>query len=395
MSYVAAEPEREVCILKREDAQALAWDYRRYGDELPARGDPLKDEIPYSLLSAEHIRDYVRHTGLIAPFYIGGGRRSRLKDAAYEGRIGSVAYQYMPGENRPKIIYTSTDSALRVPKNSIVFVECDLDFRLPEFIALRFNLQIKHVHRGLLLGTGPLVDPGYWGKLCIPLHNLTDEDYFIDKEDGLIWIEFTKTTSSLTPSDKRIGRPPLGVPFWEIRDFLEKATRPIDPACPPIGIHSAIPSVYDEAIAAARAAKADASKAQYNAKKSSRKSEITFWLSVFVGFLTAGGVLVAVTQLTQSYYSDAAEQLREVRPLVTSLEFELRQARADLSAAMQRSETVVGDLDNTSVALEQAQNRIGVLENRVQELSTVIREIRLMGIPSEVAPRPGPLRIAE
>ena len=53
---------------------------------------------------------------------------------------------------------------LTVGANSIVFVECDLDFRLPDFIALRFNLQIRHVHRGLLLGTGPLVDPGYRGK---------------------------------------------------------------------------------------------------------------------------------------------------------------------------------------------------------------------------------------
>jgi len=58
---------------------------------------------------------------------------------------------------------------------------------------MRFNLRIKHVHRGLLLGTGPLVDPGFNKKILIPLHNLTDRSYDIALDEGLIWVEFTKT----------------------------------------------------------------------------------------------------------------------------------------------------------------------------------------------------------
>ncbi len=62
-------------------------------------------------------------------------------------------------------------------------------------MALRFNLRIKHVHRGILLGTGPIVDPGYNKEILIPLHNLTDSDYYISSDEGLIWIEFTKTSA--------------------------------------------------------------------------------------------------------------------------------------------------------------------------------------------------------
>ena len=47
------------------------------------------------------------------------------------------------------------------PENSITFVQIESKIRLPNYIALRFNLRIQHVHRGLLLGTGPLVDPGF------------------------------------------------------------------------------------------------------------------------------------------------------------------------------------------------------------------------------------------
>ena len=54
--------------------------------------------------------------------------------------------------------------------NSIAFVALEPCFRIPEYMALRFNLKIKHIYKGLLLGTGPLVDPGFSGKLFIPLH---------------------------------------------------------------------------------------------------------------------------------------------------------------------------------------------------------------------------------
>ena len=124
--------EREV--LSRAQASELAKKYKS-----SAQPDPFPC-IPPSLLSADHIERYVMETGAIAPFYTGGGRRSRLKKASYEGRIGGSAYRY----NKQGMLESiPLKKELMVRKNSIVFVECDLDFRLPDFIALRFNLQIR------------------------------------------------------------------------------------------------------------------------------------------------------------------------------------------------------------------------------------------------------------
>ncbi|MCB0339818.1 MAG: hypothetical protein KDD53_09440 [Bdellovibrionales bacterium] len=371
---MTASTDKEKCILERDVAEAIALDYLRYGDKPPKKSDPLTD-IPYSLLSAEHIRDYVLKTGLIAPFHIYGGRNSRLKDAAYEGRIGDVAYQYKSGENYPEIVYSRENGALRVPKNSIVFVECDLDFRLPEFIALRFNLQIKHVHRGLLLGTGPLVDPGYWGKLCIPLHNLTDEDYLIERDDGLIWLEFTKTTSNLQPTDDRIGRPPLGKPFWDIKEFLEKATQPINYAHPRVGIHSAIPSMHDAAVTAAR----DAERA---AKKSSQRSRRTLWAGIISGAIAASAVIIAMVQLTQSYYSDVGGQFREVRSTITDIKVKMNSASSELQAAIDRSESLGGSLSSTQIELNAARARVEEIENRVSSLASRVEQLDQSSSPN-------------
>jgi deoxycytidine triphosphate deaminase len=268
LTKTAKVEETERLSLSKEDAEAKfhAWRDREVDLSLI---NVIKD-IPHALLSSGDITQVVLATGAISPFYEGGGRESRLKKASYEGRIGSKAYEYrslkkirafrrefdipfVSDKYELKEIFDGTkDKGLVVPKNGIIFVETDLDFRIPDFIALRFNLQIKHVHRGLLLGTGPLVDPGFVGKLCIPIHNLTDEDYYIDKNDGLIWIEFTKTSLPADKDDE--ARAPLeGDEFQgDIRTLIEKAA--LRYPNEKIAIRSSLPGMFDQATESARKA---------------------------------------------------------------------------------------------------------------------------------------------
>lgn len=266
-------PERLSLSTDRAEEKFTAWQGRSCDTSLI---EEIK-EIPYSLLSSSDITKVVLATGAISPFYEGGGRKSRLKKASYEGRIGKKCYEYrslkrlrafkrdfdIPFVNDKyeltEIYDDIKDKGLVVPKNGIIFVETDLEFRLPDFLALRFNLQIKHVHRGLLLGTGPLVDPGFVGKLCIPIHNLTDEDYYIDKNDGLIWVEFTKT--SLPADQVDPARAPLdGDEFQrDIRKLIEKAALRYPKE--KIAIRSSLPGMFDQASAAAVKAEAAAKRA--------------------------------------------------------------------------------------------------------------------------------------
>ena len=241
-------------------------------------------------------------TGMISPFDPRDERR--LKKASYEGCIGKYAYWY---STKGKLVCKEVYGALRVPANSIVFVECDIDFRLPDFIALRFNLQIRHVHRGLLLGTGPLVDPGYWGKLCIPLHNLTNEDYLIPKNEGLIWIEFTKTSGS-----HGVGRNTLDVTgpdkgWWDIRKFIEKAARPLVNTGETAAIQSSIPFVAESARSEAKKAKLDAEKAARTAR--SMKN---------ISFIAIIAVAVAIIALGYAAYSNIQSAYNAVLPQANS-----------------------------------------------------------------------------
>jgi deoxycytidine triphosphate deaminase len=289
LSDAAATIEKEIVSRERGRLLAEAW-----------AKDPKKLAIPDTLLSSEAIMTVVEATGLISPFFTGGGRKARLKKASYEGRIGSKAYIYRE-ENVPEQIFDSSrDEYLNVEKNSIVFVESDLDFRLPDFIALRFNLQIQHVHRGLLLGTGPLVDPGFWGKLCIPLHNLTDKDYIIPKEQGLIWVEFTKTTLPTNKTDDARAAlhegPRDEKGRWNIDEFLDKAATQYTGLKVPI--RSSLPTMFGVATEAAtksaeeaRAAKEDAKSALDVADKF-RFYNVLSLIGAAVGFLA---VCIAAT----------------------------------------------------------------------------------------------------
>jgi hypothetical protein len=177
-------------------------------------------------------------------------------------------------------------------------------FRLPEYIALRFNLRITHVHRGILLGTGPLIDPGFYGKLMIPLHNLTSNDYIFYGGEGLIWIEFTKLNMRkdwLKPTNidppQRKGKLFSLDPEKTDKNFdyyILKALKNQNADT----IRSSIPKVMEDA-------KNNASEAAKSAKRISNIGYIgfiTFMITAIIGILTVYNLI----QQTNKYVSDAS-----------------------------------------------------------------------------------------
>lgn len=166
--------------------------YEQFG-----KSDPFP-EIEPSLLNSADIVDYVEKVGMIYPFY-----KDNLKPASYGVRLkGEYIYWLSSEEKKCGLLENITEKdengnvVFTLKKNSIAYVQLEPEFRFPSYIAGRFNLKIKHIYQGILLGTGPLVDPGYEGHIYIPLHNLTNNDYRIPIEKPIIWMEFTKLSSN-------------------------------------------------------------------------------------------------------------------------------------------------------------------------------------------------------
>lgn len=204
--------------------------FKKYGSL-----DPFPSIEP-SLLNSADIYDYVEKTGMIFPFY-----PENLKPASYGIRMGG---EFVYWENREKKVEgrledieekdSDGDIVFTLKRNSIAFVGLEPVFRFPDYIAGRFNLKVKHVYQGLLLGTGPLVDPGFQGKVFIPLHNFTCNDYKLKIKKPLIYMEFTKLSinkrwaPNIQPENERKGQ---YIPFisekllkkWKLNDYLTEA----------------------------------------------------------------------------------------------------------------------------------------------------------------------------
>lgn len=179
--------------------------------------DPLR-HIPPALLNSADIQAYQEACKLIRGEEFD---TRRLKAACYKVLCRGDVY-WSDSTNHRKQQRIDGDQSYTLPRNGIAYISPDVQFCLPDFIAARFNLTIGLVHRGLLLGTGPLIDPGFEGRLLIPLHNLTTRDVELKASDGLIWVEFTK----LSPDQCQEY---AGKKFDFVRSFKpEEKNRPVE-----------------------------------------------------------------------------------------------------------------------------------------------------------------------
>ena len=159
--------------------------------------DPF-DGIPPALLGAGHIAAYAIAASMIEPFSVENLTKpaSYLVTAGgpcrYKNENGLVERFYLSSDPRHRDTELQVRDSIRLAPNSVCFVTLEPIFKMPAYLGARFNLLIRDVYRGLLVGTGPLVDPGFCGRLSIPLHNFTNKEYFIEAGEGLVYFEFTK-----------------------------------------------------------------------------------------------------------------------------------------------------------------------------------------------------------
>jgi deoxycytidine triphosphate deaminase len=277
--------------------------------------DPFP-EIEPALLNSADIADYVAATGLIWPF-----RPEGLKSASYAVRLlGETVFWDDKGKPIAKALVEEDDFILQ--RNSIAFVTLEPMFRLPDYIALRFNLKIPNVYRGLLLGTGPLVDPGWTGRLSIPLHNLTTNDYTFKGGEELIWVEFTKLSrNQLWANDEAVKRHGTYIPFPKEKRGGDVRSR-LANAVPNRPVSSSLGDVLVQAEQAAKRA----TDAQTTARNLSRFFSFAGGTAIVVGLATIVMLAYQVYDLKQRKPASnvASSKFLRINSQVTDLQRRVR-----------------------------------------------------------------------
>lgn len=298
--------------------------------------DPFP-EIPPALLNSSDIRSYVGATGMIHPF---ADAEENFKTASYEvSLLGKCVYWDSEGNKIIQHVQRGEEFLLR--QNSIAFVTLEPMFRLPQYIALRFNLKITHVYRGILLGTGPLVDPGYRNRLSIPLHNLTTNDYIFRGGEGLIWMEFTKLHHSSfgdpqpgsEAPEKWTGQiaefPVVKNQLSDVEDYIRKGE-------PHRSVRSSIPKVFHDAEKAAK----EASDAIARFEKFAL---LGLAIAIIFGFFPIVSLVHDVnnTSVSAKEQLDAANRQRDKdQSAVSQIRADLDRLKAELDSAKARIDSM-------------------------------------------------------
>jgi deoxycytidine triphosphate deaminase len=332
------------------------------------RFDPFPS-IPAALLNSADIYNYVNTTGMVCPFV-----EPQLKSASYAIRIGNEIVYW---DERGRLIDKKLDfgESFTVPANSIVYIKSKENFRLPDYMAMRFNLKINNVHRGILLGTGPMVDPGFVGHLLIPLHNLTTNPYVFQEGETFVWVEFTKTSpharwdqagsndvAYLLPDKlKLFPDTKKNLTIWQYLNEAHKGP-----------IRSSIPDAIESAQAAARSARRQARRARR-------------WSNII-----GGGAILAVIALTAAVFWN---YLGIVAPQLTAINRDLGKSdrfQTETTQAQNGNETAINQLHDQITELRKSltdQNidkyggRLLEIERRLIEL-----EVKTQNSPGVVTP---------
>lgn len=281
----------------------------------------VRDPFPHiqsALLHSGDLYAYARD-GLFDPFNPNG-----LKPASYEISLVGTVYWWPEYTGTLQKRDLGKGDTFVIPRNGIVLVQPSVKFKVPPFLALRFNLHIRLVHRGLLLGTGPLVDPGFEGHLLIPIHNLTDRPLSLNAGEGFIWVEVTKLSPlSSNPQDyKEFDSKKKNVPA---EDYLRRASN-LDP------IRSSIPSIASEV----EAARAELERSERRAFFASTFAIV----SVLVGIVSLVFSTYGIWRDTFQFVSDtrgaareeSANQARELDRRIVSLEEEIASLKRERKA---------------------------------------------------------------
>jgi deoxycytidine triphosphate deaminase/HAMP domain-containing protein len=314
--------------------------------------DPFPDIKP-ALLSAGDIEDYARVTAMLFPFY---PIPDSLKPASYEVRPGR---KFIRWDEQGKSIELEIDEngSFELPPNTISFIQIEPKIRLPDYIAIRFNLRITHVHRGLLLGTGPLIDPGFSGVPLIPLHNLTAESFRIRGDEGLIWVEFTKTApdivkSSAPPYARRGSFYPLE-PRKTDRDieYYFYRANGLQP------IRSSIPGAIKNAEVRAE----QAEKSAAGARNASRAF-------AGIGIVAILALVVGLFQL----FAQVNGNLQTTVDLASTISTNADRAKTDADRAIANSQANKQDLETARAEIEDLRGQLGTMGREVERLRSLL-----------------------
>lgn len=329
------------------------------------------DPFPHvgeALLNSVDLLMYLLMVGIVEPFDV-----DKLKGVTYQCSFSGEAHRFDLKTGKMEESNLSNNEELTLEPNSITYLKIEERFHVPEYMVLRFNLSVSNAYKGLLLGTGPIVDPGFEGNLFIPLHNLTGNQYIIKEGASLIRVEFTKLSRHVDWHNKKKNLFPPLKPITKntprnakFSKFFEDALLDPDKKMfytkgSSVSVRSSIPDAIsaaaDKADEAQRSAASAASTAE-EMEKSVRKWSI---FGAVGGVIAVASLMISVFALIQdanARYDGIVQELQDANARYDSVVQELQDANARYDTMVQEMGDFGQELYTLSQELEISQKKL-------------------------------------
>lgn len=184
---------RELVRLDREESETFPLDH-----EWPPKVKDLEvtpsfwedpDPTNTAVLTSDLIYEYNYEVGrMIRPF-----QEKHLNSASYDLTLGPRCL--LDGE---MVTLTEREPLLRIEPGSICLAPSRETLLIPHWLVATFNLKSRYIFRGLLMGTGPQIDPGFMGVLTCPLHNISCEAVTLRFCEPFAKVDFIRTSWGAT-----------------------------------------------------------------------------------------------------------------------------------------------------------------------------------------------------
>lgn len=145
------------------------------------------NEDSYGVLLSDQIQFYQTESGntMIDPF----DPKEHLQAASYDVSLGE---QYERNGIRKKLKDDNPTLTLR-PHEAVVVSTME-SLNMPRFLIGRWNPKVTKLFEGIVWVGGVHIDPGFKGKLFVPIYNLSKKEVHINKGTAFASIDFVKTT---------------------------------------------------------------------------------------------------------------------------------------------------------------------------------------------------------
>jgi dCTP deaminase len=142
----------------------------------------------------------------------------QVNPASYDARLGDQTFKTRPERG---LVRSSSKGVIIIEVGEFAILTTHEHFKIPNNMAGQIGLRSHYARKGLILLSGPQIDPGFKGMLVLGVYNVGPKDIAIPYLEPICTIEFHRLNVPATQPYKGEYQDQIAIPTKDIEFFAE------------------------------------------------------------------------------------------------------------------------------------------------------------------------------